>query len=95
MSIVIVEFKHEDNDKDHYIEQLWSIMCLARTFHDVPTIWKLTDPFLDSISKFWNITCRETLLQHKFLDTSLDITSIKPILVCEKTIYPIDLNNLK
>ena len=95
MSIVVVEFKQGNGDNDEYIEQLWAIMCFARNFHDNPLVWKLTDPFLNSISKFWNITSRETLLQLKFLDTSLDVTSLKHILICEKSIYPVDLNNLK
>jgi len=95
MSIVRIEFKYNNSENDENIEKLWAIMCMARNFHDVPCIWKLTDPFLNSISKFWNITSRETLLQLKFLDTSLDVTSSRPILICEKTIYPVDLNNLK
>jgi hypothetical protein len=95
MSIVVVEFKQGNGDNDEYIEQLWAIMCFARNFNDNPLVWKLTDPFLNSIGKFWNISSRETLLQLKFLDTSLDVTSLKPILICEKSIYPVDLNNLK
>lgn len=95
MSILIIEFKNDNSDKDENIEKLWSIMCMARNFNDIPCLWKLTDPFLASISKFWNIKSRETLLQLKFLDTSLDVTSNRPILICEKTIYPVELDKLK
>jgi hypothetical protein len=95
MSIVVVQFKHEDDNGDSYIEQLWAVMRFARNYKDLPVIWKLTDPFLNSISQFWNVSSRDALLQLKFLDTSLDVTSNKPILICEKSIYPVDLNNLK
>ena len=94
MSIVIVEFKNNDDNRDQNIELLWSCMCLVRGFKDYPIMWKLTLPFIESISNFWDIKELDVLLQHKFLDTSLDMTSKKPVLICEKETYPVDLTNL-
>jgi hypothetical protein len=94
MSIVIVEFKNNDDNRDQNIELLWSCMCLVRGFKDYPVMWKLTLPFIESISNFWDIKELDVLLQHKFLDTSLDMTSKKPVLICEKETYPVDLTNL-
>jgi len=95
MSIVVVEFKNNDDNRDQNIEMLWSCMCLIRSFKDFPVMWKLTLPYLESISNFWNISELDVLLQYKFLDTSLDMTSKKPVLICEKEIYPVDLINLQ
>ena len=94
MSIVVVEFKNNDNNRDQNIEMLWSCMCLVRGFKDQPVMWKLTLPFIQPISNFWNISELDIILQHKFLDTSLDMTSLKPVLICEKEVYPVDLINL-
>ena len=95
MSIVIVEFKNNDDNKDQNIELMWSCMCLVRSLKDLPLMWKLTMPYLESISNYWNIKEIDVILQNKFLDTSLDMTSKKPILICEKQIYPVDLTNLQ
>lgn len=94
MSIIIVEFKEDENDKDQYIEMLWSCMRLVRNSKDYPVLWKLTLPFLDSIAKFCHINELDELLKLKFLDTSLDMTSKQPVLVAEKRIYPVDFMNL-
>lgn len=53
-------------------------------------LWKLKDPFLQSIEKFWDVTERENVLQLKFLDTSIDVASNNPILICERCSYPVD-----
>jgi len=94
MSIVIVEFKEENNDKDQYIEMLWSCMCMVRGSKDYPVLWKLTMPFLNSIAKFCHINEIDKLFESKFLDASIDMTSKNPILVAERKIYPVDLMNL-
>lgn len=95
MSIVIVEFKNNDNNKDQNIELLWSCMCLVRSFKDFPVLWKLDLCFLESIANYFNIQELETVLQTKFLDTSLDMTSKKSVLICEREIYPVDLMHLQ
>jgi hypothetical protein len=74
--------------------QLWNIMCFVKSVHDVPMLWKLKDPFLQSIEKFWNVSEHENVLQLKFLDTSIDATSNNPILICERCSYPVDLSKL-
>lgn len=67
---------------------------MARAMPDNPMIWKLTDPFLDAICKFCNIEEHEKVLSLTFLDASVDITSTRPILICETASYPVDLRNL-
>ena len=53
-------------------------------------LWKLKDPFLQSIEKFWDVIKRENVLQLKFLDTSIDVTSNNPILIYDRYSYPVD-----
>jgi hypothetical protein len=95
MSIVIVEFKNNDSNRDQNIEMLWSCMCLVRSFKDFPLVWKLNLKFLESIANYCNIKEMDHLLQQKFLDASLDMTSKKSVLICEKETYPVDLVNLQ
>jgi hypothetical protein len=94
MSLIFVQFKDSDDNRNEHIEQLWNIMCFVRSVPDVPMLWKLTDPFLQSIEKFWNLSERDNLLQLTFLDTNIDVTSKNPILICERCSYPVDLNKL-
>lgn len=94
MSIIIVEFKEENNDKDQHIEMLWSCMRMVRGCQDFPILWKLTTPFIESIGNFFHVKEIDALMNLKFLDTSLDMTSNKPVLVAERRIYPVDLINL-
>lgn len=92
MGIVIVNFNGESNN-DKHIEMMWSCMKMVRTFKDYPLIWKVTNPFIESIAKFWDIQEFDKVLELKFLDTSIDVTSKSPVLICEQAIYPIDLTN--
>lgn len=92
MGIVIVNFNGESNN-DKNIEMMWSCMKMVRTFHDSPLIWKVTNPFIESIAKFWNIQEFDKVLELKFLDTSIDVTSRDPVLICEQAVYPIELLN--
>jgi len=62
---------------------------------DVPMLWKLKDPFLQSIEKFWDVIKRENVLQLKFLDTSIDVTSNNPILIYERCSYPVDFKQIE
>jgi hypothetical protein len=95
MGIVVVEFKSNDDNSDQNIELLWSCMRLVRSFKDLPLLWKLDLRFLESIANYCNVKELDDLLQQKFLDTSLDMTSRKSVLICEREIYPVDLMNLQ
>jgi len=80
---------------DEYISKLWNVMCMVRSMPNNPLLWKLTNPFVDAIAKFYHIDDYNKILCLTFLDASIDITSQKSILICEAGAYPVDWNDLR
>ena len=83
-------------DEDR-IAMLWNTLRLARGIKDEPLVWKLTDPFLDSIALFLGRTLSEQgehrleLCTTRFLDVAVEYTTGIPRLLAQENHYYVEM----
>lgn len=88
---MILTFKDYNSHSEDHISMLWNMMRMIRELNEVPQLWKLTDPFLDSIADFMHLEPKNKIFTVTFLDTNIDVTTSNPVLICANTTYPLEI----
>ena len=82
------EWSNEDADR---VQLLWKLFCFVRYANDVPSVWKLTTPFLTDLQIFLQVPTIEDLLSMQFLNAAVDRTDHSSRLIGSEHVYAVSL----
>lgn len=74
---------------DEKIKVLFDTIKLIRAVPDTPLLWKFNLEYMDLLCSYMHICSHESLLEHKFLDANIEVTTLSPYCVCINGLYPL------